>query len=246
MIEGRINANENLPNTSKQTAEIMLSDSEPVKGCSLDTKSEIISQLIKITSILYGLRPENLHEDFFPACFKAICERFPLLTAKDIGRIFSSAQIKKKQGTSLTRDELIQPIVGYYNSKLRVIGEIQKLKREEEEFLKRVQEHENEAFRLYLDFLKQDSVEWPFEMAGFALTIAKNHFTNYFKQEEKENLAAEANKVLEENKRKVRSNQERTLRGEQIEEVLILTKSSVYAVLMVREALRRKLPAVIG
>ncbi len=246
MIEGRVNANENLPNISKQAAEIMLSDSEPVKGCSLDTKSEIISQLIKITSILYGLRPENLHEDFFPACFKAICERFPLLTAKDIGRIFSSAQIEKKQGTSLTRDELLQPIAGYYNSKLRLIGEIQKMKREEEELLKRVQEHENEAFRMYLEFLKKDSVEWPFEMAGFALTIAKNHFRHYFKQEEKEILTAEAIKILQENERKVRINQERTLKGEPIEKVLILTKSSIYAVLMVREALRRKLPAVIG
>lgn len=246
MIEGRINANDNLPNISRTTAEIMLSDSEAVRGCSLDTKAAIISQLIKITSILYGLRPENLHEDFFSACFKAICERFPLITVKDIGKIFSSAQIEKKQGTSLTRDELLQPIQSYYNSKLALIGEIKRLKQEEEERQKNILEHENKAFRLYLELLKQDSVEWPFENAGFALTIAKNHFTNYFNQTEKEILASEANKILEENERKVRTNQERTLKGEPIEEVLILTKSSVYAVLMVREALKRKLPAVIG
>lgn len=224
----------------------MLSDSEPVRGCSLDTKSEIISQLIKITSVLYGLRPENLHEDFFLVCFKAISERFPLLTSKDIGKIFSSAQIEKKQGTSLTRDELLHPIQTYYNSKLALIGEINRLKQEEEELQRRISEHENEAFRLYLDYLKEDSVEWPFENAGFALTMAKNHFTNFFNQNEKEILAAETTKILQEIERKVKINQERTLKGEPIEEVLIMTRSSVYAVLMVREALKRKLPAVIG
>lgn len=224
----------------------MLSKSEPVRNCSLDTKAAVISQLIKITSVLYGLRPENLHEDFFPVCFKAICERFPLLTSEDIGKIYSRAHIEKKQGTSLTRDELLQPISAYYNSKLALYSEIKRIEDEEKESLKQAQEHENKAFEIYREYLNEGSGEFPIEFAGYALTMAKNHFASYFSMDEKLFFKSQAEEIQQALMRKIKENQERILKGEEIEQAQLIHFNGIYSVCMVREAIRRRMPAVMG
>lgn len=214
---------------------------------SFEIKSQVIAVLVEASSLLFGVRPEHVDSKLYSTAFLSICERFPLLTIQDIKRIYFDAQIEKKQGVGLTREELLSPIKNYYNSKLIVLNQIERIKEEEKIQENKKQEHANEAAKIYLEYLNgKREEEFPLEFAGYALTIAKESFAPYFSQDEKTILIRQAKEIRKQIERDLREAEEITAKGGKAIIPTLIHEFGIYAVLMVREAIKKNLRVTIG
>lgn len=159
---------------------------QPSKSCR-NNEIEVIGILQQNCQVIYGLNPVNLNKNLWLASFDAICERFKDITIQDIQNSYRYAEIEKKAYTTLTRDELIQPIFEYWTKRNILIAEIKKLenaKIEELQAIEASREFIRQSKQKYLDSLIQGV--WlgdEFE----ADAIARN-FKDVLKQEEKNEI----------------------------------------------------------
>ena len=159
---------------------------QPSKLCS-ENEIEVIGILQQVCEIYYGLSPVNLNINLWLASFDAICERFKGITIQDIQNSYRYAEIEKKAYTTLTRDELINPIVEYWIKRNILLAEIEKIQNAKVEELQAVEADRNfkmKAKQLYIDSLNEG--KWlgdEFE----ADAIARN-FKEVLQQPEKDEI----------------------------------------------------------
>lgn len=159
---------------------------QPSKLCS-ENEIEVIGILQQVCEIYYGLSPVNLNINLWLASFDAICERFKGITIQDIQNSYRYAEIEKKAYTTLTRDELINPVVEYWIKRNILLAEIEKMQNAKVEELQAVEADRNfkmKAKQLYFDSLNEG--KWlgdEFE----ADTIARN-FKEVLQQPEKDEI----------------------------------------------------------
>lgn len=94
-------------------------------------ESTVIAFLIEYTEVIFGLRVENLSVTLWAAAYTAIIERFPNIQLHDIQNAYRFSVIEKRQYTTLTRDELIEPIANYWMKRNRLLAEIETIKKKE-------------------------------------------------------------------------------------------------------------------
>lgn len=150
-------------------------------------ESTVIAFLIEYTEVIFGLRVENLSVTLWPAAYSSIIERFPGIQLHDIQNAFRYSVIEKRQYTTLTRDELLQPIATYWNKRIRLIAEIEKIREKEEkeiESLNKEIEFIAAAKKKYIESL--GAGKWLGDEYD-ANAIARN-FKDVFKQDKKSEL----------------------------------------------------------
>lgn len=161
----------------------MLSESDPITK----DPSVTIEILGKATTLLFGLNKENVHVDLYRTAFSKICETFIECTVQDIKNAYNDAVIEKKAFTTLTRDELIQPIRDYWQKKQVIKFELSKVEADvlkEIENKKAREKFRKESFDLYLSCLENGSL-WtgtPMQANVFAINF-KDMFSQDFKDE---------------------------------------------------------------
>lgn len=130
---------------------------QPSKSCK-NNEIEVIGILQQNCQVIYGLNPVNLNMNLWLASFDAICERFKDITIQDIQNSYRYAEIEKKAYTTLTRDELLQPVSEYWTKRNILLSEIKKLENAEVEELQAIEasrEFVRQAKQKYLDSLIQ-------------------------------------------------------------------------------------------
>lgn len=164
---------------SNSLAKNIIADSPLV----IENKQFIVSFLIQYSEILYGVKSSNMPVIFWDVAFNAICERFKSITIQDIQNSFIYATIEKKQYVTLTRDEIIEPIIQYWNKKEHFLLEMEKAqKRENEEIERQKKEYEflKQAEQCYLESLKIG--QWQGDMFQ-ARVLVKPFWDNLFKED---------------------------------------------------------------
>ena len=130
---------------------------QPSKSCK-NNEIEVIGILQQNCQVIYGLNPVNLNKNLWLASFDAICERFKDITIQDIQNSYRYAEIEKKAYTTLTRDELLQPVSEYWTKRNILLSEIKKLENAEVEELQAIEasrEFVRQAKKIYLYSLIQ-------------------------------------------------------------------------------------------
>lgn len=156
-----------------------------------DNLTRLTNALFHITKVYYGLTPENLPEDLFRLVIQTICEKHPTLKFTELNLAYSERTIEKRQGVSLTRDEIMQPIEDMTRKKGLILSVSEQEKRKLEEKESEQQEKQRfkeESYALYIDCLNNKK-EWsgtPFQAASFA-----DNFKELFTREEKDLLWSE-------------------------------------------------------
>jgi len=166
----------------------MLLESKPA----INDESTVTAYLIEYAEVLFGLRVENLSLTLWPAAFTAICERFPGIQVHDIQAAFRYAEIEKRQYTTLTRDELIEPVRNYWNKKISVLQEIDAIRQKEQKEIESINneiQFKQQAKEMYILALSTNKV-WPGDEYQ-ANAIARN-MKNMLQQVDKTKLVADA------------------------------------------------------
>ncbi len=157
----------------------------------IDSKVIVTNKLMNYCKILYGLTPENLPTELFKVVIKNICDSFPAITIQDIENSFEYTLIEKKQYTSLTRDELLQPIRDYWNTKIAIKVEIDKIQREkynEQLGQKKYNDFISLSKKKYIESLDQKKCL----LDEFESSAIAKHFANCLTKEEKSLIWSEA------------------------------------------------------
>ncbi len=102
-------------------ADKYLEDSPPLNGNNL---KELVSTLAACCKVYFGNDPDNIADLVFSVSAEAILERFKGITLLDVQNAFKTREIEKRQGTSITRDELIRPIADYWCEKSIFLNEL--------------------------------------------------------------------------------------------------------------------------
>jgi len=135
---------------SKKLIGAMLNEDDFCK----DNLNRLSGALVYITRVYYGLNPENVPEDIFRLAVQIICEKYPTLTFEQLNLTYLEQTIEKKQGVSLTKDELIAPIEDMTRKKhiVKTIEENEKQEYEKQQAEKEIIRNEyNTAKQLYFD-----------------------------------------------------------------------------------------------
>jgi hypothetical protein len=180
----------------------MLSESDPISK----DPSITIDLFGKATNLLFGLNKDNVHPDLFRTAYAKICETLIGCTVRDIKNAYNDATIEKKAYTTLTRDELIQPIRDYWNKKQVIKYELSKVESKVSEEIAMKKEGEkfrSEAHKLYLDCLNNGTGWTGTDMQ--AKTFAKN-FADMFSQDFKTSVIKKAQLEYHEKKELATSN----------------------------------------
>lgn len=145
--------------------------------------------------ITYSKQEESL--DLILMCFSSICERFKHFTIEDIGNAFKVQEIEKKQGVSLTFDELMKPFRIYdkiksavyssYSEVLRLDAKQNEEKTKEQLFYEEAKEH-------YLNSRKNKTL---YSGSMFHASVIMDNFTPQIDNETKFELISKANKIFE-------------------------------------------------
>jgi hypothetical protein len=171
----------------KKSAMLMFSPSPYV----MDSKLIVTNKLMNYCKILYGLTPENLPTELFKVVIKNICDSFPAITVQDIENSFEYTLIEKRQYTSLTRDELLQPIRDYWNTKIAIkveIDKIQKEKHQEQIGKQKYNEFISMSKKKYIESLEQKKCL----LDEFESSAIARHFADCLTKEEKAIIWTEA------------------------------------------------------
>lgn len=208
---------------------------QPSKLCS-NNEIETIGVLQQVCEVYFGLSPINLNVNLWLTSFDAICERFKNVTIQDIQNSYRYAEIEKKAYTTLTRDELLQPINDYWTKRNILLAEIEKLQNAKQEELQAVEADRNfklKAKQLYLDSLNNG--KWlgdEFE----ADAIARN-FKDAVSQEIKNSLWRFAQKEYA----------ERLAEAEKISDFFVSVPSAqrIFARLVIEKCIEKKIKLII-
>jgi hypothetical protein len=158
------------------------------------TESDVVTKepnvtieiLGKVTSLLFGLNKENVNPDLYRTAYGKICETFIGCTVQDIRNAYNNAVIEKKAYTTLTRDELIQPIKDYWLKRQIVLSEFKKVESkvvEEINVKEKAIVFKTEAQQKYLHALNSDCIWRGTDIE--AHQFARN-FKDMFSQEDKD------------------------------------------------------------
>jgi hypothetical protein len=148
--------------------------------------SQTIAILMSNARVLYGLNTDNLPVELWQVSFNAICERFNGIKVHDIQNAFKYSVIEKKAYTTLTRDELLQPISEYWSKRMILLSELEyfdKISNEEKEEINKDKEFKANAKQKYKNCL--ESGTWSgdeFEADAIARNF-KDCFDQPFKDE---------------------------------------------------------------
>ncbi len=153
----------------------MLSEDEFCK----DNLDRFSGALIYITKVYYGLNPDNVAEDLYRLVIQTICQKFPTLTFNQLNLAYLERTIEKRQGVSLTKDEIMQPIEDMAQKK-RVVMMIQEQAKQEFENSQsekqKIEQFKREAMKLYVTDLEQGNKTYSgtaFEANSFARAFAE-------------------------------------------------------------------------
>lgn len=174
--------------TVPRTSALLMFEDSPFV---LDQQVLVTNKLMNYCKILYGVTPENLPIELFKSVIKILVERFPAITVKDIENSFEQTLIEKREYTSLTRDELLQPIRDYWNVKIAIKVEIDKIQKEK--YQEQIGREKYKAFislakTKYIDSLAQKKCL----LDEFESSAIARHFANCLDSEEKSILWNEA------------------------------------------------------
>jgi hypothetical protein len=114
----------------------MLSSGELCTSNPKETKRILVSA----SNMLFGISTEAINTDLINVCFKAICDRFKDITIEDVKNSYAMSEIEKKAYTTLTREELLQPIKEYLHKKNILISEMLEIEANERKEFEKKQE----------------------------------------------------------------------------------------------------------
>lgn len=162
-----------------------------------------------VIKVYFGINPDVLPQEknengedrniIISLACKTLLEKYPAMTFEKLNLSYSEEQTDKKQGISLTIDELMHPVALFWRKCEFIRIESEKIKREldeEAEIEARKQAHKDESIRLYIECVNSDRV-WkgtPFH----ANVFAKESFAHRFDQSEKDFLYGEAKRMVRE------------------------------------------------
>jgi hypothetical protein len=159
-----------------------------------------------VVRIYYGLNVDSEQNptkkaelaEVFAVFRHQVFSQYPKMTFEQFNLVHSDSVIIKREGVSITVDELMHPIASYYAKIQFVLNErnvILREQQEEAEKERKKQAFKNESIRLYIECVK--SGEWtgtPFQ----AMVFAKESFAHRFTQPEKDNIYTEAKQKVKE------------------------------------------------
>ncbi len=154
---------------------LKISQNSPLVFSGPGSIENVTFKISDIIEVVFGLRVRNLHEDLIPIILKAIHDDFPEITMNDIDLAFSIAEIEKKQGTSLTRDEFLKPIRAYWNKKMILVESIRKTQEAERIEAENKLQHFRDSIKAYQDGIKTGKYSGTFAQAN---TIARDYLAN--------------------------------------------------------------------
>ena len=180
---------------SKKLIGVILTKDELCK----DNLSRLTNALYHITKVYYGLNPENLPEDLFRLVIQTICEKHQTLKFKELHLAYDERTIEKRQGVSLTRDEIMQPIEDMAQKKHTVMSIQEQAK---QEFEKKQSEQaekmafKREAMRLYVTDLEQGNKKY--SGTAFQANSFARAFADLFNDNQKKDMWIEAQREYKE------------------------------------------------
>lgn len=147
----------------------------------------------------YGMtyQKQNEYSDLILAVKASILERFPFFTIEDIGNVFKVQEIEKKQGVSLTYDELMKPFRFYNEIRNRVYSaynEVLRIDSIENEEKTKEQLFYNEAKEHYLNSRKNLTL---FTGTMFHASVIMDNFTHLLENELKFQLMENAKRLYD-------------------------------------------------
>ena len=164
-----------------------------------DNISRLTNALYYITKVYYGLNPENIPEDLFRLVIQTICEKHPTLKFTELNLAYSERTIEKRQGISLTKGEIMQPIEDMEQKK-RVVQLIeqqakQEFEKQQSEEQQKIQ-FKQDAMRLYIQDVEQGNKCYS-GTAFQANTFARN-FADLFDDNQKKDMWIESQREYKE------------------------------------------------
>lgn len=168
--------------------------------CSSDPE-RFIKAISYVVRIYYGLNVDTEKDqskkaelaEVFAVFRNTVFTKYPKMTFEQFNLIHSESVIEKRQGISLTVDELINPIASYYVKIQFVLNErnvILKQEQEKAEIEQKKEAHKKESIELYLECVKTDGI-WKGEFYH-ASTFAEEQFKDRFSDDEKKEIYHEA------------------------------------------------------
>jgi hypothetical protein len=185
-MENKINATHSVILGSKQISKI-LNDKSPKVSQDIDRFMKALNYIVEC---YYGLKFDKLNSDLFRLTTVKVMEMYPHFSFVDLDLAYSDVIIEKRQGTTLTRDELLKPINEYHRKKTIVLHEAQKV---EAEVIKKMASEKLEAefldhsIQIYNEDLKNKELEYSGTVFQ-ASTFAKSQFSERFTQTEKNRI----------------------------------------------------------
>lgn len=187
-----------------------------------------------IVKVYFGLNPDNGNlDEVLALATQRITSRFPELTFEQLNISFSEAETTKREGVSLTVDELCGPIASFVR-KIAIIRESIKEETQKEEN-ERIEKEAAEKFKtesrdLYLECLNGDKI-WTgteFQAHSFAYT-----FADRFIQQVKDGFWAEAKREYYQRREAINQNDSFALPPP--------PPDKIFSRMIVEEALRRNM-----
>ena len=164
-----------------------------------DNLTRLTNALFHITKVYYGLNPENLPEDLFRLVIHTICEKHPTLKFTELNLAYLERTIEKRQGVSLTRDEIMQPIEDMAQKK-RVVLMIQEQAKQEFENSQsekqKIEQFKREAMQLYVTDLEQGNKVY--SGTAFQANSFARAFADLFDDNQKKDMWIEAQREYKE------------------------------------------------
>jgi len=141
---------------TKRLALSMLASSELV----IEKENEATELILIIANNIFGSNISKKEDVLIDLILNLINAKYPKCTIQDLRNTYISGEIAivKRQGTSLNRDEFIEPLNIYFDKKNKLIFEIEKIQRkdaEEQDRIKKDLEFKQTAKNIYLESIKQ-------------------------------------------------------------------------------------------
>lgn len=164
-----------------------------------DNLTRLTNALFHITKVYYGLTPENLPEDLFRLVIHTISEKHPTLKFTELNLAYLERTIEKRQGVSLTRDEIMQPIEDMAQKKRVVLMIQEQAKQEfenEQSEKQKIEQFKREAMRLYVTDLEKGNKTY--SGTAFQANSFARAFADLFDDNQKKDMWIEAQREYKE------------------------------------------------
>lgn len=125
----------------------------------IEKENEATELILIIANNIYGSNIAKKEDVLIDLILNLINAKYPKCTIQDLRNTYISGEIAivKRQGTSLNRDEFIEPLNNYFYKKNLLISQIEKVQRkdaEEQDRIKKDLEFKKTAKNIYLESIK--------------------------------------------------------------------------------------------